>query len=108
MKLRNMNILHEETLHSNQSQIIEEATFTYSSLKNILEKKEKRLKMQSKNKQRLLKTLNTDQYFKLVSDLFLKIFSSADARNEFKKIEKSEHEINDLINKTGNKTIRSF
>ena len=64
--------------------------------------------MQSKNKQRLLETLNTDQYFKLFSDLFSKNFLSADARNEFKKIEKREHEINDLINKTGNKTIRSF
>ena len=27
-----MNILHEETLSSNQSQIIEQATFTYFSL----------------------------------------------------------------------------
>ena len=73
-----------------------------------MENKEKRLKMQSKNKQRLLETLNTDQYFKLFSDLFSKNFLSADTGNEFKKIEKREHEINDLINKTGNKTIRSF
>ena len=39
--------------------------------------------MQSKNKQRLLETLNTDQYFKLFSDLFSKNFLSADTRNEF-------------------------
>ena len=60
--------------------------------------------MQSKNKQRLLETLNSDQYFKLVSDLFSKLFLSA----EMKWIEMNLKKIEKSFNKTSNKTIRSF
>ena len=93
----------EEILPSNQSQITEQAKFTYSPLGNALEKQTKTIEDQGEKwikaienrieKQKWIEKqiLNTDQ--KSMSHLLSKDFLAAEARDELNKIKETEQEI---------------
>ena len=93
----------EEILPSNQSQITEQAKFTYSPLGNALEKQTKTIEDQGEKwikaienrieKQKWIEKqiLNTDQ--KSMSHLLSKDFLAAEARAELNKIKETEQEI---------------
>ena len=50
----------EETLPSNQQQIIEQAKFTYSPLGKLLKNKQKQLKIKQKNKSKQFKIIKSN------------------------------------------------
>ena len=85
----------KEISPSNQCKIIEQAKFTYSTLRKSIEEKQKQLKQTKTIEDRAIKQIiNTSQNFHSISNLFSKEFLAVEAKDEFNKTKKDYNSYN--------------